>query len=66
VTAAQLRQWRSLSYQQLAFEVMRMYIPPREIPDDDLRRIVDKSYATFRHPDIVPIVPVCGSIPCVQ
>jgi threonine synthase len=45
---------------------MRMYIPPREIPDDDLRRIVDKSYATFRHPDIVPIVPVCGSIPCVQ
>lgn len=33
-----------------------MYISPKEIPRDDLASIVQRSYATFRDPDITPLV----------
>ncbi len=50
--ADRLDAWRDLSYADLAFEVMRLYID--DIPASDLRGLVDRSYATFRHPDVTP------------
>jgi len=47
--------WATLSYPDLAYEVMRLFV---DIPDQDLRVLVDKSYASFSHPDIAPVVPV--------
>jgi len=47
-----LSQWQSLSYPDLAVEIMRLYA---DIPEADLRDIVTRSYATFRHPDIAPV-----------
>ncbi|OGQ95494.1 MAG: threonine synthase [Deltaproteobacteria bacterium RIFOXYD12_FULL_57_12] len=47
---------KQLSYQQLAFEIMRLFIT--DIPADELRRLVDRSYATFAHPAITPLVAV--------
>lgn len=51
----QIAGWSKLSYQQLAFEVMAPLVAG-EIPDDDLRGIIDKAYSTFRHPAIAPLV----------
>lgn len=52
--SAQLNAWSSLSYPELALEVFKLYT---DIPENDLKRLVDASYSTFRHPDVAPVVP---------
>ncbi|EEP80999.1 threonine synthase [Uncinocarpus reesii 1704] len=48
--------WRSYSFQELAFEIFSLYISPSEIPPNDLKDIIARSYGTFRAPDITPLV----------
>ena len=50
-----LAAWASLSYAELALEVMRPFV---DIPEDDLKELVDRSYATFRTPEVTPVVAV--------
>ncbi|MBU0674993.1 MAG: threonine synthase [Proteobacteria bacterium] len=50
--------WQGLSYQELAFEVMSRFID--DIPAPDLRDLINRSYATFSHPEITPLVAVDG------
>lgn len=47
--------WATLSYQELAFKVIHPFVDG-EISDDDLRQIIAKAYASFRHPAIAPLV----------
>lgn len=47
--------WAGLTFQQLAFNVLSMYIDESEIPHADLRKLIDASYSTFRHKDITPL-----------
>ncbi|MBR0056669.1 MAG: threonine synthase [Kiritimatiellae bacterium] len=54
--SADLPRLAPLRYQDLAFEVMRLFAD--DIPEDDLRAIIGKSYATFRDPLVTPLVPV--------
>ncbi|HNX34594.1 MAG TPA: threonine synthase [Kiritimatiellia bacterium] len=54
--ADRLTAWSQLAYPDLAFEIIRLFAD--DIPDAALRTIVDKSYATFRHPDVTPVVKV--------
>ena len=62
-----LADWAKLSYESLAFEVVRLFAD--DIPADDLREIVRKSYATFSPvppapdqawtgPEVAPVRPV--------
>ncbi|MEJ6023563.1 threonine synthase [Ramlibacter sp. PS4R-6] len=55
VDAATLAKWRPLSYPQLAFEVLSLYID--DIPAADLKRICEKTYtpAVFGTKEIVPL-----------
>jgi threonine synthase len=55
---AKLDAWRALPYTDLAFEIMRLFAD--DIPEDTLRGIIRKSYATFRHPEVTPVVRVGG------
>lgn len=48
--------WQDLSFADLAYEVLSLYISPSEIPSRDLKEIVRRSYSTFRAPDITPLV----------
>ncbi|KAF2149890.1 threonine synthase-like protein [Myriangium duriaei CBS 260.36] len=48
--------WRNLSFQALAFEIFSLYISPAEIPSNDLKDIVNRSYATFRADDVTPVI----------
>ncbi|KAG0340136.1 threonine synthase [Podila horticola] len=50
-----LTKWAHLSFQELALEVLSLYIDSSEIPREDLKDLVDRSYATFRHSDITPL-----------
>ena len=49
-----LAKWRGLSYPELAFEVISLFAD--DIPADDLRELINRSYATFTHPEITPLV----------
>ncbi|KAF7319408.1 Tryptophan synthase beta subunit-like PLP-dependent enzyme [Mycena chlorophos] len=47
--------WRSYSFVDLSVAVLSLYISRDEISEADLRALVQKSYSTFRHPDITPL-----------
>jgi threonine synthase len=55
VDAATLERWRGLSYADLAFEILSLYID--DIPADDLKTLVAKTYtpAVFGSEAIVPL-----------
>ncbi len=55
-----LADWADLPYVRLAEEVISLFVGDA-IPRSDLRRILEKSYSTFEHPDIVPVVQ-CGPV----
>lgn len=48
--------WKDLSYAELAFKIISLYISTEEIPADDLKAIIGRSYSTFRAQDITPLV----------
>lgn len=50
--------WRDLSYSDLAYEILSLYISPSEIPPQDLRELITRSYSTFRHPAVTPTRPL--------
>ncbi|MBI5656107.1 MAG: threonine synthase [Geobacter sp.] len=54
IDRATLASWKGLSYQELAFRIISLFAD--DIPADDLRRLIDRSYATFTHPEITPVV----------
>jgi threonine synthase len=46
--------WQDLSYPELAFEVMSRFID--DIPNSDLRELINRSYASFDHAEVTPLV----------
>ena len=55
-----LSSWSNLSFQSLALEILSLYISPQEIPREDLKDLIDRSYSTFRVDEVTPLV---GLIP---
>lgn len=55
IDEATLTQWRTLSYTELAFEIMQLFAT--DIPKDDLKTLIDKTYTVqaFGNPDITPV-----------
>lgn len=54
--SSKLASWRTLSYQDLAYEIMSLFAD--DIPQDTLRELIRKSYSAFRHPEVTPVVKV--------
>ncbi len=50
----QLQSLSRLDYKDLAHEIISLYAT--DLPAEDLRNLVDKSYAVFDHPDVTPVV----------
>ena len=46
--------WTTLSFQQLASEIFSLFIG--DIPPDQLDSLISRSYKTFSHPEITPLV----------
>jgi threonine synthase len=53
-TAADLARFEPLSYPELCFEFLSRFAT--DIPADTLRALIAKSYTTFSHADIAPVV----------
>jgi len=58
VSTDQLTRWAKLSFNELAFEILSLYIPRSTICEADLITLINKSTATFSHRDIVPVLPL--------
>jgi len=52
-----LEAWAKLPYRELAFEVMSLF---SDLPENDLKKLIEKSYSTFRHPEVTPLLKVGG------
>ncbi len=65
ISASQLEQWRTLSYAELATEILGLYID--DIPRTDLERICKAAYneSVFSGSDIVPLKPLNASMTLV-
>jgi len=53
VDSSTLARWRDLSYRELAFEIISLFAD--DIPQRDLKRLIDRSYDRFTHPEITPV-----------
>jgi len=56
VVSSKLAAWRNLAYPDLAYEIMSLFAD--DIPGEVLRERICKSYASFRHPEVTPVVKV--------
>jgi threonine synthase len=54
IDAATLASWRQLPYRDLAFQVISRFVD--DIPAADLKALINKSYDSFAHPEITPVV----------
>ncbi len=50
----QIAAWAGLDYPALAFEIIRPFVAG-EIPEDDLRELIERSYSQFSHKAIAPL-----------
>ena len=55
ISAEDLRAFSGMSYPQIAFDIISRFTGD-DIPAADLRDLIDRSYATFDHPDVTPVV----------
>ena len=51
---SEIKALSKLSYSELAFEIMSLY--SEGLPKQQLKDIIDRSYRTFSHPEITPVV----------
>lgn len=54
LSADTLQKWQQLSYSELALEIFSLYVN-NEIPRNELKQLVDDSYATFRDDAVTPV-----------
>ena len=56
IDADRLDSWQRLPYQYLALEILSLFID--DIPRTDLEELIERSCATFSHPQVTPVRPV--------
>jgi threonine synthase len=49
-----LDSWQTLPYRELAFRIISLFAD--DIPEDDLRRLINRSYDSFANREITPVV----------
>jgi threonine synthase len=59
-----LRRWAGLRFQDLALEVLSPFVGG-DLPREDLRGLIERSYGTFGHPEVTPLVWV-GEVPILE
>jgi threonine synthase len=58
IEPALLNAWQTLSYQNLALEVLSLFTG--DMPRADLDDLIDRAYSSFRHPQVTPLRQVGG------
>ncbi len=58
VALEKLQQWSGLNFEDLAFEILSLFIDRSIISVDELKLLLHNSFKTFEHPQVVPVVPL--------
>jgi threonine synthase len=56
ITDEKLLKWSKLSFVDLAFEILSLFIDRSILPAEELRRLLTGSFVRFEHPEVVPTV----------
>ncbi|KDN53157.1 putative THR4-threonine synthase [Tilletiaria anomala UBC 951] len=63
-------EWSSFTFPQLSFQILRRFIPVSAseggIPDADLKSLIERSYSTFRDPQVSPLVQLADHEWCLE
>ena len=54
--------WKDLSFRELSYEILSLYISSSEIPAEDLKAILHRSYSAFRAPQVAPLAPLTDNL----
>ncbi|MFC5469367.1 threonine synthase [Cohnella suwonensis] len=65
VSQERLESWSGLSFQHLMFEIVSLYANG-EIPDADLKKLIQDSYAGFTSPDVLPLTTLNDSLSVME
>jgi threonine synthase len=57
ITPSEIAAYANRPYAEVAFDIIRRFVDG-EIPDSQLKRIIDDAYATFRHPSVAPLLEI--------
>lgn len=60
VSQEEIESWRSLSFADLAINVISKFVKDDQVPSEKLEDIVKRSCAAFRQEDVTPVVDVAG------
>ena len=55
ISLSMLQDWKDLSYVDLSFEILSLFIDRKTIPAKDLRQLINQSFSTFSHPESIPV-----------
>ena len=55
ITIDQLKTWKNLSYVELAFEILSLFIERSIISENELKTILETAYAPFEKKEIIPL-----------
>lgn len=58
ISPQQLTDWKSLSYTELAFQILSLFIDHSIMSADELKQLLKEAYAPFEHEEIIPIHPL--------
>jgi len=58
VSKEQLKEWASLSYIDLAFEVLSLFIERTIVSETELRHLLQSAYSTFSKEEVIPLYPL--------
>ncbi len=61
VSYQQLEAWKKLSYPDLAYQVLSLFIDEVTVPEADLKSLINTSFSTFSHPEVIPHHELAGN-----
>ena len=56
MTMEEIEKMRSMTYVELAYTVISRFVGPEDVPTDKLKDIIQRSFSTFRTPEVTPVV----------
>ncbi|OJJ20841.1 threonine synthase [marine bacterium AO1-C] len=58
VSKEQLKEWANLSYVDLAFEILSLFIDRSIVSESELRHLLHNAYGTFSKEEVIPLHPL--------
>ncbi|HAS42251.1 MAG TPA: threonine synthase [Microscillaceae bacterium] len=58
ISREQLKEWANLSYVDLAFEILSLFIERTIISETELRHLLSNAYGTFSKEEVIPLYPL--------